>query len=66
MPDGLQELCHIFLRVIGYGNAIEFKAEAAIVNYYPPGSTLSPHTDHSEHDTNAPLLSFRYSQFFFL
>jgi len=34
-----------------------FTAEAAIVNYYPPGATLSPHTDHSEPNMAAPLLS---------
>ncbi|QQP35258.1 DNA alkylation damage repair protein, partial [Caligus rogercresseyi] len=26
----------------------QFKAQASIVNFYPPQSTLSAHTDHSE------------------
>lgn len=37
----------------------EFMAEAAIVNFYHPSSTLSGHTDHSEYNLSAPLLSFR-------
>jgi len=36
-----------------------FAAEAAIVNYYRPGDTLAAHTDHSEEDLEAPLLSLR-------
>ncbi|KAA0200200.1 hypothetical protein HAZT_HAZT001261 [Hyalella azteca] len=35
----------------------EFTAEAAIVNYYLPGTSLCPHTDHSESIYTAPLLS---------
>ena len=35
----------------------KFKAEAAIVNYYPTSSTLNPHTDHSERNLSAPLVS---------
>ena len=42
---------------MGYTN---FKAEAAIVNYYHMGSTLSAHTDHSEVNLEAPLYSFRF------
>jgi len=37
----------------------EFMAEAAIVNFYHPSSTLSGHTDHSEYNLSAPLLSIR-------
>ncbi|BFZ61295.1 hypothetical protein YB2330_002357 [Saitoella coloradoensis] len=32
-------------------------AQTAIVNFYSPGDTLSPHTDHSEPNHTAPLLS---------
>lgn len=39
-----------------------FKSQAAIVNYYPPGSTLSGHTDHSEQDLSAPLFSISFGQ----
>ena len=36
-----------------------FEAEAVIVNYYHPGTCLGPHTDHSEPNKTAPLLSVR-------
>ncbi|KAF2355959.1 Alpha-ketoglutarate-dependent dioxygenase AlkB-like [Trinorchestia longiramus] len=39
-----------------------FKAEAAIVNYYHPGTSLGPHTDHSEPLYTAPLLSISLGQ----
>lgn len=55
-PMELAELCDIVARYLGYVN---FKAEAAIVNYYHMGSTLSAHTDHSEVNLEAPLFSFR-------
>ena len=35
----------------------DYNAEAAIVNYYPTSSTLNPHTDHSERNLSAPLIS---------
>lgn len=34
-----------------------FQAQAGIINYYAPGHTLSPHTDHSEWDNTLPLVS---------
>ena len=34
-----------------------YNAEAAIVNYYPTSATLNPHTDHSEKNLSAPLIS---------
>ena len=37
-----------------------FRPEAAIVNYYQLGATLSGHIDHSEDDLTAPLISIRY------
>lgn len=37
-----------------------FRAEAAIVNYYQLGATLSGHTDHSEDDLSTPLISIRF------
>lgn len=40
----------------------EFMAEAGIVNFYHPSSTLSGHTDHSEYNLSAPLLSIRLKQ----
>jgi alkylated DNA repair protein alkB family protein 1 len=37
-----------------------FRAEAAIVNFYPMDATLSGHTDHSEQNLDAPLLSISF------
>ncbi|KAM3956383.1 alpha-ketoglutarate-dependent dioxygenase AlkB [Aphomia sociella] len=58
-PEELSLLCDIVARYLGYEN---FKAEAAIVNYYHLNSTLSAHTDHSEVNLEAPLLSFSFGQ----
>lgn len=55
-PHDLSLLCNYFAEVLGFK---DFKAEAAIVNYYHMDSTLSGHTDHSEHNLEAPLFSFR-------
>ncbi|XP_003747220.1 alpha-ketoglutarate-dependent dioxygenase abh1 [Galendromus occidentalis] len=35
----------------------QYRAEAAIVNYYPIGMTLAGHVDQSEEDQTAPLVS---------
>lgn len=40
----------------------DFQSQAAIVNYYPQGSTLSGHTDHSEVNLDAPLFSISFGQ----
>lgn len=45
--------------VLGYK---DFVCQAAIVNYYPQGSTLSGHTDHSELNLDAPLFSISFGQ----
>lgn len=55
-PEDLAELSDVLAKYLGYSN---FKAEAAIVNYYHMKSTLSAHTDHSEVNLEAPLFSFR-------
>lgn len=47
------------------GRQVCFKPEAAIVNYYHLDSSLSGHTDHSEFDLTAPLISIRYVGHFF-
>ncbi|VVC94401.1 unnamed protein product [Leptidea sinapis] len=54
-PADLAELCDVVANCLGFST---FKAEAAIVNYYHMNSTLSAHTDHSEVNLQAPLLSF--------
>ncbi|XP_059062476.1 nucleic acid dioxygenase ALKBH1 [Achroia grisella] len=58
-PEELSVLCDIVAGYLGYVN---FKAEAAIVNYYHMNSTLSAHTDHSEVNLEAPLFSFSFGQ----
>ncbi|CAK1582805.1 unnamed protein product [Parnassius mnemosyne] len=58
-PEDLAELCDCISKYLGYQN---FRAEAAIVNYYHIGSTLSAHTDHSEVNLEAPLFSFSFGQ----
>ncbi|KPI92569.1 Alkylated DNA repair protein alkB-like 1 [Papilio xuthus] len=58
-PEDLGELCDCIAQYLGYE---DFKAEAAIVNYYHLSSTLSAHTDHSEINLEAPLFSFSFGQ----
>lgn len=55
-PPDLAKLTRFILAAVGFP---EFTAEAAIVNYYHLDSTLSGHTDHSEKDLTAPLISIR-------
>lgn len=55
-PEDLAKLNEYFAEVLGFG---EYSAEAAIVNFYPLGTTLAGHTDHSEKNLNAPLFSIR-------
>ena len=56
-PSDLSLLSHFILSSVGFP---DFKAEAAIVNYYHFESTLSGHTDNSEADLMSPLISLRY------
>ncbi|KAI4463872.1 alkylated dna repair protein alkb-related [Holotrichia oblita] len=53
-PKDLSSLCSYLTKSLGFDN---FNAEAAIVNYYHLDSTLSGHTDHSEQNLDAPLIS---------
>lgn len=55
-PEDLAALSQLLVSASGWEG---FKAEAGIVNYYHMDSTLSPHTDHSEIDITAPLVSIR-------
>lgn len=55
-PLDLSNMCAFVARSAGHS---EFKAEAAIVNYYPLGTTLAGHVDKSEPNMEAPLFSFR-------
>ena len=58
-PPDLATLSSTLARVLGYAH---YRAEAAIVNYYPFSATLSGHTDHSEQNLAAPLLSISLGQ----
>ena len=55
-PPDLATLSQLLATASGWEG---FRAEAGIVNYYHMDSTLSPHTDHSEKDITAPLVSIR-------
>lgn len=56
-PLDLAELSRFVAAQLGWA---DYAAEAAIVNFYPQGTTLAGHTDHSERNLEAPLFSFRY------
>ncbi|KAH8420205.1 hypothetical protein KR009_007323 [Drosophila setifemur] len=58
-PKDLSSLCRFFANILGFQ---DYRPEAAIVNYYPIGSSLSGHTDHSEPNRSAPLFSFSFGQ----
>lgn len=55
-PADLHLLSHQISVACGFPG---FNAEAGILNYYPPGSSLGIHVDESELDHSCPLLSFR-------
>lgn len=67
-PSDLGHLCKKVMSFIGGLNQkdikeryiSEYKPEAAIVNFYPAYSNLGGHTDHSEPNRKAPLLSFSF------
>lgn len=59
MPMELCNLTSILAKTLGFS---DFKAEAAIVNYYRMNSTLAGHTDHSEMNVSAPLFSISFGQ----
>ncbi|XP_029165201.1 nucleic acid dioxygenase ALKBH1 [Nylanderia fulva] len=59
MPMELSSLTSILAKSLSF---LDFKAEAAIVNYYRMNSTLAGHTDHSEMNVAAPLFSISFGQ----
>lgn len=59
MPSELCSLTSVLAKALGFP---DFKAEAAIVNYYRMNSTLAGHTDHSEVNAMAPLFSISFGQ----
>lgn len=56
-PLELSHLTRYVANAVGFNR---YLPEAAIVNYYPVGSTLSGHTDHSEFDLQSPIISFSF------
>ncbi|XP_059616387.1 nucleic acid dioxygenase ALKBH1 [Phlebotomus argentipes] len=58
-PADLHALTGILGQILSFPG---FRAQAAIVNFYPQGSTLAGHTDHSEVDLEAPLFSISFGQ----
>lgn len=56
-PDDLAALAAYVASVLDFPD--QYSAEAAIVNFYPMGTTLAGHTDHSEPNMDAPLFSIR-------
>ncbi|XP_053996113.1 nucleic acid dioxygenase ALKBH1 [Hylaeus anthracinus] len=59
IPDELSSLTSFLAKILGF---MDFKAEAAIINYYRMNSTLAGHTDHSEVNIKAPLFSISFGQ----
>ncbi|GFS40756.1 nucleic acid dioxygenase ALKBH1 [Nephila pilipes] len=58
-PHCLEELSKHIAHCLGF---VTFKPEAAIINYYSSKSSLSIHSDHSEEEINAPIISFSFGQ----
>jgi len=56
-PSELFQLSQVVAGCLGYSN---YKAQAAIVNFYHVGSTLSAHTDESEQNLSHPLISISF------
>ena len=61
-PQDLANLSKAILNQIGELKSDPYKAEAAIINYYPMDSTLSGHVDFSEPNKTAPLISISFGQ----
>lgn len=57
-PSDLSHLTRYVAAALGYPC---FCPQSGIVNFYNMESTLCAHTDHSEYDKRAPLISYRYA-----
>jgi alkylated DNA repair dioxygenase AlkB len=57
MPQDLCLLTQFIACTLGY---MHYVPEATILNYYHVGSALGGHTDHSEFNHDAPLISLRF------
>jgi len=58
-PKDVAHLSQHLALSLGFHN---FSPEAAIVNYYYQDTNMGPHTDRSELDHTAPLISFSFGQ----
>lgn len=58
-PADLHHLVSSIAEALGFE---KYKSEAAIINFYPIGTTLSAHTDHSEYNLESPLFSMSFGQ----
>ena len=52
-PADFAQFCRKLARVVGD----DLQPEAAIVNYYPVGTTMGGHIDDAEHDMSRPIVS---------
>ena len=59
-PSDLSYLSKYIAAVVNH--SLDYQPEAAIINYYHLDSTLAGHTDHSEFDHNAPIISISFGQ----
>ncbi|CAK5077335.1 unnamed protein product [Meloidogyne enterolobii] len=59
LPDEMAKLSRLVVCSLGLG---DFLPDAAIVNFYPEKSHLSPHVDRSERDLSRPLVSISLGQ----
>ncbi|XP_015118592.1 nucleic acid dioxygenase ALKBH1 [Diachasma alloeum] len=59
IPGDVDEMTKAIAKGLGFDN---FKAEAAIINFYRMNSTLAGHVDHSEDNLDAPLVSVSFGQ----
>lgn len=57
-----KDLAHLVKVIADCLHFADYKSEAAIINFYPVGTTLSAHTDHSEFFLDSPLFSFSFGQ----
>ena len=54
-PEELASLSKRILRRVRGFESLDYRPEAAIVNFYPMDSSIGGHTDHSEPNKTAPL-----------
>ena len=61
-PSDLADLSKVLLFYASENLYEDYRAEAAIINYYPMDSSLGGHVDYSEPNKNAPLVSISIGQ----